>query len=164
MKKKDTTREKIKNLYLNGTDINDICVSLGITRTNFYYHKNADLKKGCDWDALALNAVRDSSSIKEREANFLKTLISSFEKFIGKSDELDERVLEKLHQYAQTYWRLKAPTKNDEFSLNARFQQIARDTIEGIAQIALAQNNKAVVEFLAQNADEIIKTALKAKK
>lgn len=161
--KKETMREKIKALYLNGTDINDICVSLGITRTNFYYHKNADLKKGCDWDALALNAVRDESSIKEREANFLKTLISSFEKFIAKSDELDERVLEKLHQYAQTYWRLKAP-KNDEFSMQSKLEAVAKETIEGIAKLALEEQNVVVAEFLARNADEIIKRIFKDKK
>ena len=161
--KKESTKDKIKALYLSGTDINDICVSLGITRTNFYYHKNADLKKGCDWDALALSAVRDENSIKEREANFLKTLISSFEKFISKSDELDEKVLEKLHQYAQTYWRLKAP-KNDEFSLQSKLETVAKETIEGIAQLAIEEQNSAVAEFLALNVDEIIKRIFKDKK
>ena len=161
--KKDKMREKVKTMYLQGVDINDICTSLNITRTNFYYHKNADLKKGCDWDTLALSELRAGESIKEREANFLKTLISSFEKFIAKSDELEPAVLEKLHQYAQTYWRLKAP-KNDEFSMQGKLEAVAKETIEGIARLALEEQNTAVAEFLAQNADEIIKRVFKGKK
>lgn len=160
---KETMREKIKTMYLKGVDINDICTSLNITRTNFYYHKKADLKKGYNWDEMALNVARDESSIKEREASFLKTLIDSFEKFISKSDELTPAVLEKLHQYAQTYWKLKAP-KNDEFSLQSKLEAVAKETIEGIAKLAIDEHNVAVAEFLAKNADEIIKRVFKGKK
>lgn len=149
-------RAKIQELYLNGVEINDICTSLNISRTSFYYHKNSDLKKGINWDTLALNSFRSEDNIKDKEAKFLTVLISSFEKFIQKNDELDEKILDKLHQYAQTYWRLKAP-KQDDFSLQNKLEAVARATIEGIAKLALEEQNKEVAEFLSKNADEIIK-------
>lgn len=155
---KEFIKQKIQELYLNGVEINDICTSLNITRATFYYHKNADLKRGINWDTLALNSVR--SDIKDKEARFLTVLISSFEKFIEKSDELSPTILEKLHQYAQTYWRLKAP-KQDEFSLQSKLEATAKETIEGIAKLALEEQNVAVAEFLSKNADEIIKRVFK---
>ncbi|MCX2717808.1 DUF1804 family protein [Helicobacter sp. MIT 21-1697] len=155
-------REKIREAYIAGVDINDICQMHHIARSTFYYHKKADLKAGINWDYLLLNARRDVDSIKDKEAVFLSTLISSFEKFIeeSKSDELSPSTLEKLHQYAQTYWRLKAP-KNDEFSLKNKLMQTAKETINEIAKIALEENNTIVVEFLGQNAEKIINKVFK---
>lgn len=158
-------REQIKERYIQGMDIVDICTSLNITRAGFYYHKNADLKKGINWDILALNAKRDGQDIKDKEAMFLSTLISSFENFIQKSkdNELSPDVLTKLHQYATTYWRLKAP-KNDEFSLEQKLLDCAKGVIEQISAIALEENNTIVCEFLSQNAEKIINKVFKAKK
>lgn len=154
-------RDQIKDAYLQGLSIDEICTTLGITRGNFYYHKKEDLKKGINWDTLALNKERDTESIKDKEARFLKTLIISFEKFIDKSDELEPETIEKLHKYAETYWKLKAPQKNDAFASRKQSEDIARKTIEGIAKLALSEENKAVVEFLSQNAELIIQTIFK---
>lgn len=158
-------RDKIREAYIAGVDINDICQMFSITRGTFYYHKKADLKAGINWDYLLLNARRDVDSIKDKEAVFLSTLISSFEKFIeeSKNGELSSHTLEKLHQYAQTYWRLKAP-KNDEFSLKDKLMRCAKETINEIAKIALEENNTIVCEFLSQNADKIINKVFRAKK
>lgn len=158
-------RDSIKEQYVQGVDIADICTTHNISRANFYYHKNADLKKGIDWDILALHSKRDETDIKNKEAVFLNTLIQSFEKFIQKSDEneLAPEAIAKLHQYATTYWRLKAP-KNDEFSLNQRLIACAKDTIEQISHIALEENNTIVCEFLAKNAEKIINKVFKAQK
>lgn len=157
-------RESIKAQYIQGVDMQSICTTHNISRANFYYHKNADLKKGINWDILALNAKRDGQDIKDKEAMFLSTLISSFENFIQKSKEngLSPEALDKLHQYAQTYWRLKAP-KNDEFSLKSKLIATARDTINEIANIALKENNEIVADFLAKNADTIINKVFKDK-
>lgn len=157
-------REQIKERYIQGMEIIDICTSLNITRAGFYYHKNADLKKGINWDNLLLESKRDMSSIKDKEAVFIATLIASFEKFMQKSKEngLSPEALDKLHQYAQTYWRLKAP-KNDEFSLKSKLIATARDTINEIANIALKENNEIVADFLAKNADTIINKVFKDK-
>lgn len=154
-------REKIKEAYLNGMQIDDICTMLNISRGNFYYHKKEDLKRGVNWDFLALDKERDTESIKDKEARFLKTLIISFEKFIDKSDELEPDMLEKLHKYAETYWKLKAPQKNDAFASKKEREHIAKKTIEGIANLALQEQNEAVVQFLSQNAELIIQSIFK---
>lgn len=141
--------------------IEDICTTLNITRGNFYYHKREDLKKGINWDALLLNKERDELSIKDKEARFLRTLIISFEKFIEKSEELEPETIEKLHKYATTYWRLKAPQQNDIFAAKKQREDIARKTIEGIAKLALQEDNNAVITFLSQNAEAIMHTIFK---
>lgn len=158
-------RESIKKLYIQGVEIENICTTFNITRANFYYHKNADLKKGINWDSLLLESKRDVSSIKDKEAVFIATLIQSFENFIQKSkeNELNPEVLTKLHQYAQTYWRLKAP-KNDEFSMEQKLLETAKGVIEQISLIALEENNTIVCEFLSQNAQKIINKVFKGKK
>ena len=155
-------RARIKELYLNDVSVDDICIACNITRPAFYYHKNQDLKRGSNWDSIALRNARNAESVRDKEAVFLKTLIASFEKFIESSQELDAGVLEKLHQYAQTYWRLKAP-KNDEFTMQNKFEQAAKDTIKAIADLALAEENHEVVKFLSDNADEIINKIFKPK-
>lgn len=154
-------REKIKEAYLNEMSIEDICTTLNITRANFYYHKKEDLKRGINWDILALNKERDTESIREKEARFLKTLITSFEKFIEKSEELEPETIEKLHKYATTYWRLKSPQQNDVFASRKEREDIARKAIEGIANLALQEKNQAVVQFLSANAEQIIQTIFK---
>lgn len=157
-------RDKIKEAYVRGMCIDNICTTLNISRGNFYYHKKEDLKRGINWDILALNKERDIESIKEKEARFLRTLILSFEKFIEKSEELEPETIEKLHKYAETYWKLKAPQKNDVFASRKQSEDIARKTIEGIAKLALQEQNEAVVQFLSQNAELIIQTIFKEHK
>ena len=142
---REKVRDKIKEAYLEGMCIDDICTTLGISRGNFYYHKKENLKRGINWDILALNKERDTESIKEKEARFLKTLILSFEKFIEKSEELELETIEKLHKYTTTYWKLKAP-KDDEFATKEKMREIAQSTIKSIALIALEDNNSAVAD------------------
>lgn len=154
-------REKIKEMYLSEMSIEDICTALNVSRGSFYYHKKEDLKKGINWDVLLLNKERDTESIKDKEAKFLRTLIISFEKFIEKSEELAPETIEKLHKYAETYWKLKAPQKNDIFAAKKQKEDIARKTIEGIAKLALQEENNAVMEFLSKNVEAIILTIFK---
>ena len=154
-------REKIKDMYLNQIPIDDICTTLNISRGTFYYHKKEDLKKGANWDILLLENKRDIEDIKDKEAIFLKTLIESFEKFIQKSEELEPESIEKLHKYATTYWRLKAPKGDDEFALRQRNKKLIEKTLQIIGNLALTCENTEVVVFLSENAEEIIRLVFK---
>lgn len=154
-------REKIKDMYLNQIPIDDICTTLNISRGAFYYHKKEDLKKGINWDILLLENKRDIEDIKDKEAIFLKTLIESFEKFLQKSEELEPETIEKLHKYATTYWRLKAPKGDDEFALKQRNKKLIEKTLQTIGNLALDCENTEVVTFLSENAEEIIRLVFK---
>ena len=157
-------RSQIRDLYLKGVDVDGICEILHITKPVFYYHKNQEYKKGSNWDTIALRKARDEDEIKVREAVFLKTLIASFDKFIETQPEMSDETLNKLEKYAQTYWRLKAPTKADEFAVAGKIEQAAKDTIKAIGELALELENSVVCKFLSENADEILSRALLIKK
>lgn len=157
--------DEIKQMYIKGMNITDIASALNITRQTIYRYKSRDEQDGVFWDELKLQASRDVGDIKLKEAIFINTLISSFDKFIQKAndenDGLSEQVLEKLNSYAKTYWSLKAPMKLDEKALTL---DTAKKVIKKIADLALLQKDTQVVEFLSKNSDQIIKQVLNGNK
>ncbi|MBE2985542.1 DUF1804 family protein [Campylobacter sp. RM12920] len=148
-------REIAKELYVKGKDINEICTATGITRQTFYYHKKADFKKGVDWDALRLANLRSEDELENKEAMFVNTLITSFEKFLKEAGELnlDAPTLDRLYQYAKTYWSIKAPKQINEKEIALK---TAKGTIEAIAILAISQKENEVAVWLGENSDEII--------
>ena len=98
-----------------------------------------------------------------KEAIFLNSLFRSFDKFLqkAKNDELSDETLERLHIYAKTYYNLKAPKQTDEKELTLK---ITTQTIKHISDLAITNKNEAVVKFLAEFSDEIIKAVFNTKK
>ena len=60
--------------------------------------------------------------------------------------------------YANSYYKLKAPLKND---CKSAIIDSTSKTIYEISQMALEDDNKIMVEFLSKNADKIIERVLK---
>ena len=149
--------DEIRNMYIKGFSITDIATTFGVTRQTIYNRKNEDLNNGIDWDALALNSSRKKASLSENE--FILTLINSFELAFDKIKELEPtEQLEILKEYTDTYYKLKAPVKTDD---KAKILENVSKAISQIADIAKKENNEAVMNFLAKNADEILARTLK---
>lgn len=149
-------KERIKELFINGMSINDICTSCGISRTTFYNNKKADfLQTGISWEELKLAKSRNPQNIKEKEAIFLNSLCNEFEKYLksAKDGELSIELLETLNKYAKTYWSIKAPQKLNEKEIA---KKASSKTIDVICELVHEQDAKEIGVWLSANADEII--------
>jgi len=158
--RKNTKIQTIKKLYINGKTINEICKIAKISRATFYNLKKADLQDGTNWDDLAFTKAIDPSETKLSEKEFLTTLIRSFEDSLKNLDYIKEpnKRLSLLKEYANSYYKLKAPLKND--CKSAVLDAISK-TIYELSQIALEDDNKTMIEFLSSNAERIIQRVLK---
>lgn len=152
-----TKREQIRNLFFSGQGIDAIAKTLGITRQAIYAHKRDDLKNGVDWDEMALIRARDEKELRADENRFLLTLIRSFDEALNELGELDANArLETLQKYANIYYKLKVPLNSD---IKAKAAAAVTNAVNAIADIASEHKNTAVTDFLAKNADEILKRA-----
>ena len=156
----DKKTQTIKKYYIEGKSIGDICNIVGISRATFYNHKKKDLDNGIDWDDLAFSKAIDPSGVKLNEKEFLTTLIRSFEDALKNLDDIEDptKRLSLLKEYANSYYKLKAPLKND---CKSAVIDATSKTIYEISQIAIETDNKFMVDFLSQNADEIIERVIK---
>ena len=156
----DKKTQTIKKYYIVGKSIGDICNIVGISRATFYNHKKKDLDNGIDWDDLAFSKAIDPSGVKLNEKEFLTTLIRSFEDALKKLDEIEDptKRLQLLKEYANSYYKLKAPLKND--CKSAIIDAVSK-TIYELSQMALEDDNKMMVEFLSNNADKIIERVIR---
>lgn len=156
----NTKKQTIKKYYIDGKSVAEICNIVGISRATFYNHKKKDLDDGIDWDDLAFSKVIDPSGVKLNEKEFLTTLIRSFEDALKNLDDIEDptKRLQLLKEYANSYYKLKAPLKND--CKSAVIDAISK-TIYELSQMALEDDNKIMVEFLSNNADKIIERVLK---
>lgn len=156
----NTKKQTIKKYYIDGKSVAEICNIVGISRATFYNHKKKDLDDGIDWDDLAFSKVIDPSGVKLNEKEFLTTLIRSFEDALKNLDDIEDptKRLQLLKEYANSYYKLKAPLKND--CKSAVIDAVSK-TIYELSQMALEDNNKIMVEFLSNNADKIIERVLK---
>ncbi len=156
----DKKTQTIKKYYIEGKSIGDICNIVGISRATFYNHKKKDLDNGIDWDDLAFSKAIDPSGVKLNEKEFLTTLIRSFEDALKKLDEIEDptKRLQLLKEYANSYYKLKAPLKND--CKSAIIDAVSK-TIYELSQMALEDDNKMMVEFLSNNADKIIERVMR---
>ena len=148
------THEQMKQLYINGTNISDISTLLHVTRQTVYAAKNRDLKKGLDWDELRLAKLQDVAGTKMSEKGFISHLIKGYEEAIDGLGELPAKErLKLLEQYAQAYYRLKAPLKTD---CKAQVTDAIMQTIYKISELALEDGNKDVIDFLSKHSDKIV--------
>lgn len=149
------TREIVRSMYVEGISIADIATAHGVSDAAIYYHKNADIKEGIDWEALRLAKSRDTKNIDLKEAEFLNTLISSFERDLKKLEEIEspQERLSVLSEYVKTYYRLKAPVKTD---CKTQVTEAITKTITSIANIAVDLKSNEVVNFLSEHSDRII--------
>lgn len=156
----DKKTQTIKKYYIEGKSIGDICNIVGISRATFYNHKKKDLDNGIDWNDLAFSKAIDPSGVKLNEKEFLTTLIRSFEDALKKLDEIEDptKRLQLLKEYANSYYKLKAPLKND--CKSAIIDAVSK-TIYELSQMALEDDNKMMVEFLSNNADKIIERVMR---
>lgn len=158
--RKNTKIQTIKKLYIDGKTISEICQIVGISRATFYNLKKKDLDSGIDWEELAFSKAIDPSETKLNEKEFLTTLIRSFEDALKNLDDIEDptKRLSLLKEYANSYYKLKAPLKND---CKSAIIDSTSKTIYEISQMALEDDNKIMVEFLSKNADKIIERVLK---
>ncbi len=158
--RKNTKIQTIKKLYIDGKTISEICQIVGISRATFYNLKKKDLDSGIDWEELAFSKAIDPSETKLNEKEFLTTLIRSFEDALKNLDDIEDptKRLQLLKEYANSYYKLKAPLKND---CKSAIIDATSKTIYEISQMALEDDNKIMVEFLSKNADKIIERVLK---
>lgn len=156
----NNTTALAKELFIEGKNILQIAEILGVSRVTIYNHKEKDeAQAGISWEELRLNAQRTPQNLNQKEAIFLNSLFRSFDKFLQKAqnDELSDETLEKLHIYAKTYYNLKAPKNLNEKEIELKTKIL---TIEKITNLAISKKNEAVVNFLAEFADEIAKAVL----
>lgn len=158
--RKNTKIQTIKKLYIDGKTISEICQIVGISRATFYNLKKKDLDSGIDWEELAFSKAIDPSETKLNEKEFLTTLIRSFEDALKNLDDIEDptKRLQLLKEYANSYYKLKVPLKND---CKSAIIDSTSKTIYEISQMALEDDNKIMVEFLSKNADKIIERVLK---
>lgn len=158
--KTNTKKQMIKKLYIDGKTIGEICTACGVSRATVYNHKKRDLEEGIDWDDIAFSKAIDPSGVRLNEKEFLTTLIRSFEEALKSLDDIEDptKRLALLKEYANSYYKLKAPLKND--CKSAVLDAVSK-TIYTLSQIALEDDNKAVVEFLSFNAQKIIEQVMK---
>ena len=158
--RKNTKVQTIKKLYVDGKTISEICQIVGISRATFYNLKKKDLEDGIDWEDLAFSKAIDPSGTKLNEKEFLTTLIRSFEEALKNLDDIEDptKRLSLLKEYANSYYKLTAPLKND---CKSAVIDATSKTIYEISQIAIETDNKFMVDFLSQNADKIIERVIK---
>lgn len=155
---------QMRELFIDGKNLTEISEILGVSRVTVHNHKEKDEKNsGISWEELQLKENRTPANIAAKEAIFLNSLFRSFDKFLqkAKNDELSDETLERLHIYAKTYYNLKAPKQTDEKELTLK---ITTQTIKHISDLAVTNKNEAVVKFLAEFSDEIIKAVFNTKK
>lgn len=151
---KQHKRENARNLFVDGRSITDISKALNVTRQTVYAWKKTDREAGIDWDDLALQKAQDVSGVRTTEKEFLLTLINGFEEAIKELEELEPvKRLAAFKEYANTYYKLKAPLKSD---CSAQVAQALSKLIYAIGEMALKMGADTVVEFLSENADDII--------
>lgn len=155
---KKSKAKEAKRLYINGHSVSDIARVLHITRGTVYNYKKKDLQRGVDWDELALAKLRDIESVKMSEKQFISTLIKSFEERLEEIQALDApSALKIIKEYTSAYYKLKNPQKED---CKSAVTESVSKTIYAISQIALEDDNKAVIEFLSSKSDEIVERVL----
>ncbi len=163
MKENTKTRSQkaqAKKLFLEGKGVSYIATALSISRATVYAYKKADFELGIDWDELAYASAIDPEGTRLNEKEFLATLIREFEKALKELDTLEDHAqkLTLLNEYAKSYYRLKAPMKND---CKSAVLEATSKTIYTISQLALEADAKETLTFLAQNSDKIIESVLR---
>jgi hypothetical protein len=148
-------KQHIKQLYIEGKKINDICLSLNITRQTLHRYKKEDAKKGINWDELAYQKSADIADMANREKEFLAHLIKSFEQELEKLDAIEDPVkrLETLDKYVKSYYRIKAPIKTD---CRVQVFEALSLLLREMGALATNKENKEVIGFLSENSDFLI--------
>ncbi|MDD4506115.1 MAG: DUF1804 family protein [Sulfurospirillaceae bacterium] len=152
------THEQMKQLFIEGKNITDIATYLHVTRQTIYAAKNKDFKNGVDWDELRLAKLQDVAGVKMSEKAFLGSLIKSYEEALEGLNALEpkERLM-LTTQYAQAYYRLKAPLKTD---CKAQVFEAITTSIYKISEMALEEDNKVVIEFLSKHSEKIVQRCM----
>lgn len=154
-----------KELYIKkGKNLTEISEILGVSRQTIYNHKEKnEANSAVSWEELRLQYNRSEEDILAKETIFLNTLFNSFDKFLekAKTNELSDETLEKLHIYAKSYYALKAPKQTDEKEIMIK---AITTTLQKLGDLATREKNKAVVDFLSEFSDEIIKSVFNTKK
>lgn len=155
-------RNKIKDMYIKGIPIATICVTLNMTKANFYYHKNKDLEKGISWDDKKYINSKNTVNLKADEEDFLNTLIYEFKNEMIEIQKIENPVekLEALNKYVPVYYKLKIPNKSD---CKAKYIEIATKVIYSLSELAISQENTQVANFLSKNSETIIEAIIKDK-
>ncbi|WP_163532417.1 DUF1804 domain-containing protein [Helicobacter suis] len=150
--------ENIRSLYLQGKDLNYICTTLGIKPKTIIETRDKALESGDDWDALLMYNKRNTQESAMSEAYFVAKLIEGFEAQLIRTPDLS---LEDLAKYTKLYYLLKQPKNTDDLRNKEQLYANTMRVIKVIADLALKQQNKAVVSFLSESADLIVKSVFK---
>jgi len=149
-----------KKMYVEGKNVSEIATALGIARATVYNYKKKDVERGVDWDDLAFSKAIDPSGVRLNEKEFLTTLIHNFEKALKGLDAIEdpEKKLRLLNEYARSYYKLKAPLKND---CKSAIIDALTKAVFSLSQLALEEDNKPVLEFLSAHETQIIEMVLR---
>ena len=147
-----------KSLYINdGKSVTDIAAALGIARTTVYTYKNKDLANGVDWGELRFLKATDTRDAERNEEDFLALLIVNFEQALNKLNDLEPIAqVEVLSKYANQYYKLKNQRDNPKVTK----ADVAKKILQQLGELALDKEDSAVITFLSDHADQIIKAAL----
>ena len=153
-------KEQLKNFYIDGMSVTDICSSLNISRDTFYYHKRAMLKKGIDLEEMRLANLRSQKNLAEKETEFLNTLIIAFESSIKDIEKIEdpEKKLETLTKYINAYYKLKAPKDID---CKQQVVEAISKTVYILSELAMDKNKPEILKFLHENSNLILEKVLK---
>ena len=156
---KTPKKELAKRYYIDeNKSITDICVLVGRSRTTVHNYKNDDLENGIDWDELRLLKATDANGAKRTEAEFVALLIHSFETALkGLDTAQPEKQIVTVSKYINTYYKIK--NQRDNPKVNAA--NVAKEILQHISKIALENKAVCVIEFLANNSDQIVSQIIK---
>jgi len=150
-----------KSLYVdNNKSVTEIAAALDISRTSVYAYKNKDLANGIDWDDLRFLKATDASDAQRSEEDFLALLIHNFEQALEKLNKCEDPAeqVATLSKYAGIYYKIKQQRDNPKVNKAG----LAKAILERLSQIALDKEATAVIDFLSQHADQIVKAAIEA--
>ena len=139
-------------LYAQNIPLTHIATAIGVSRQTV-----SNWKKKYDWDAEILLDATDTEELKAKEQQFVAQLIRRWEEATDELEASDTpKKLELLQKFTQSYYRLKAAGGDCKFAREKLTREVAYQTIQEMAQIALHNQAREVAEFMSTHADEIV--------
>ena len=146
----DLKQKKAYELYKNGMSLKEIASTLGISRQTV-----SNYKKKFNWDEMLLSEHTIDAENKEKE--FILELIKEWDKAVEelKLSNLSNK-LTILEKYTKLYYKLKNINQESRVTQKLKKEEIIKETITKIAQLAIKQNDQTVANFLSQNSETIV--------
>ena len=146
----DLKQKRAYELYKSGMSLTQIASTLGISRQTI-----SNYKKKFKWDETLLS--EHTIDAKDKEKEFILELIKEWDKAVEELKQSDlSNKLTILEKYTKLYYKLKNINQESKTTQKLKKEEIIKETITKIAQLAIKQNNQTVANFLSQNSDLIV--------